>query len=462
MPTSGPQTVQEWSIAQVAKAMTELCDLTTIVHKRYAETKEGLPTILNGSAASMPYVEDGSVDAIVFDPPYYDKVQYAELSDYFYVWQKRTLKDVHPDLFRRRLTDKSKEAVANPVRDDGTKNAKASYERMMEEIFTECRRVLKGDGVMTMMFTHKGQDAWETLTRSLIESGFVITASVPVESEAGDSMHQKDKATASTTVFITCRKRTHDYSAPAEWAGIGGNGVKRRIREAVVDAMAEFEHLELSPVDEMIACYGRALQVLSERWPVMDGDDVVSPSTAMAEASSVVAGREIVRMTGGSFRIHDFDPETAFALTLIGVEGFGDVRYDVVSNLSKATGIALSEKSEGYNVADGQIGLAPIRKGARPAAPLGKKGSKVGLLGPDERDERRFDRPQTVWDRVQGSLIAYRKGDEISARAYFDKHGGADDRIKAVLRIVAEGDKGDWGKAAKSVSFALEHSREAV
>ncbi len=462
MPMSGPSTAQAWSISQIVDAMTGLCGLTKKVHERYHETGTGLPTILNGSAASMPSVDDSSVDAIVFDPPYYDKVQYAELSDYFYVWQKRTLKDVHPDLFRRRMTDKTREAVANPARDDGTRNAKASYERRMGEIFLECRRVLKDEGVMTMMFTHKGQDAWETLTRSLIENGFVITASVPVESEAGDSMHQKDKATASTTVFITCRKRQHDVGTPAEWSGIGGGGVKRRIRETVVDAIAEFEHLGLSPVDEMIACYGRALQVLSERWPVMDGDDVVSPSTAMAEASSVVAGREILRMTGGIFRIDDFDVETAFALTLIGVEGFGDVRYDLAANLSKATGIALAEKSEGYNVVDGQIGLTPIRKGVKPAAPLGRNGSKVVLLLPDERDVRRLEHPQTVWDRVQGSLLAYREGDEISARAYLDKHGGADRKIGAVLRVIADGDAGYWSKAAESVSFALRHVREAA
>ena len=81
------------------------------------------------------------------------------------------------------MTDKTNEAVANPVRDGSAKGAKAAYERMMAEIFAESRRVLKDNGIMTIMFTHKSQDAWETLTRALIETGWNITAAFPVESE---------------------------------------------------------------------------------------------------------------------------------------------------------------------------------------------------------------------------------------------------------------------------------------
>lgn len=462
IPMSGPSTAQAWGLSQIAEAMSGLCDLTKEVRAGYEADGSGLPKIINGSAGDMSVIDTGNVDAIVFDPPYYDKVQYAELSDYFYVWQKRVLKDVHPDLFKRRLTDKKKEAVANSVRDDGGKNAKASYERMMGEIFAEARRVLKDDGVMTMMFTHKDQSAWETLTRSLIEQGFVITASVPVESEAGDSMHQKDKASASTTVFITCRKRMQENVDQAEWIGIGGNGVKRRVRDAVKDAITEFAHLKLSPIDEMIACYGRALQVLSERWPVYDGDEVVGPSVAMAEASAVVAGREIARMTGGRFSMDDFDSETAFALTVFGASGFGAMRFDDAANLSRATGIAMPEKSGGYNVADGQIGLAPKRKNAEVHAPLQKNGSKIVLLAPDARDARRIERPQTTWDKAEGALLAYRQGDEVSARAYLDRNGGATDAVRAVIEIISSGAGGEWSDAAKAVIFAIDTALAAA
>jgi len=115
--------------------------------------------------------------------------------------------------------------VANPVRDGSAQAAKAQYERMMQEIFSECRRVLKDDGLMTLMFTHKSQDAWETLTRSLIEAGWTITGSFPVESEAAESLHQKDMASAASSIFLSCRKRTGEQPFPAVWTGLGGQGV---------------------------------------------------------------------------------------------------------------------------------------------------------------------------------------------------------------------------------------------
>ena len=95
----------------------------------------------------------------MMDPPYYDNVMYAELSDFFYVWLKRTAGHVFPELFRRQLTDKDNEAVANPAKFRGQKGARAlagrDYQQRMAAIFAECRRVLKPDGIMTLMFTHK-------------------------------------------------------------------------------------------------------------------------------------------------------------------------------------------------------------------------------------------------------------------------------------------------------------------
>jgi adenine-specific DNA methylase len=215
------------------------------------------------------------------DPPYYDNVQYGELSDYFYVWQKRTLGDLYPGLFTRRLINKNDEAVANPARDGSSAAAKATYERMMREVFDECRRVVKDNGLMTLMFTHKSQDAWEVLTRSLVEAGWTITASFPVESEAAESIHQKGTASAASSIFLACRKRTTEQPFPAVWTGLGGQGVQHRIRDTVQQGLIEFKPLNLMPVDEMVACYGRALHVLSDQWPVIDGDEPVSPLRAM-------------------------------------------------------------------------------------------------------------------------------------------------------------------------------------
>ena len=118
---------------------------------------------------------------VCIDPPYYDNVMYAELADFFYVWEKRTLGLIHPDLFTADLCDKKNEAVANPARfaDAGRPKkelATADYEAKMAAIFAECHRVLADDGVMTVMFTHKRAEAWDTLGTALMEAGGRIRA----------------------------------------------------------------------------------------------------------------------------------------------------------------------------------------------------------------------------------------------------------------------------------------------
>ena len=299
---------------------------------------------------------------------------------------------------------------------------------MMQEIFSECRRVLKADGVMTLMFTHKSQNAWETLTRSLIESGWIITASFPVDSEFSYSQHIMDNASAVSSIIIVCRKRLEEASEPATWTGFGGTGVQQRIVRAVAEALPHFRALRLNPVDEMVASYGQALRVLSEQWPVLDGDEPVSPIRAMNEASRVVAERQIVRLTQERLQVNDLQPEAAMALTLYGIYGLHEVPYDEALNLSRSLNIRLDSRPAGYTVEGRMIGInqdagSQRRRTSREAestgyhAPLVRKGSRLRVARPEERHTHRLAHPQTEWDVLHGLMMAYRHGDIPVARA---------------------------------------------
>jgi adenine-specific DNA methylase len=233
----------DWAIEQTAKCIKELVELTRPAPLQAQHFIPPPLTITNHSAASLE-LPDQSVDAVVMDPPYYDNVMYAELSDFFYVWLKRTAGHVYPELFTRALTDKEQEAVANPAQFKGEKGAKAlagkAYQERMAAIFTECRRVLKPDGVLTLMFTHKATGAWDALTTGLMEAGFIITASWPINTEAEGSLHIKDKSAANSTIFLVCRPRPastptltlprqgggdqRDALTPSPLAGEGGGG----------------------------------------------------------------------------------------------------------------------------------------------------------------------------------------------------------------------------------------------
>lgn len=463
---TGPNSGAAWALSQVIDAYKGMVELLEPLRKKLGKAAPPV-RIMHGTAAHMD-LPDRSVDLICMDPPYYNNVQYAELSDYFYVWQRRTLHDLYPELFRRRLTNKTDEAVANPARDGSAAGAAREYERMMGEIFAECRRVLKDEGIMTVMFTHKEQSAWEALTRSLIENGWIITSAMPVESEAAESIHQKDQAAAASSIFLTCRKREEKDNTPATWTGLGGAGVAQRVREAVQKALKEFEPLKLNPVDEMVACYGRALQVLSENWPVLDGDELVSPIRAMNEASAVVAHYQVSRLTQGRLRVNDLNPEAAMALTLYSIFGTDSFPYDEALNLSRSLNIKLESKAYGYAVDGRMIGINSERSSNHNAgsvgedhgyyAPLVRRGSKLRLVLPEERNKKRLDNPQTEWDILQGLIMAYREGDVPVARAYLTQHAGGRESVILDLLSVWGAKATDEGrrKEAEALLFGLD------
>jgi adenine-specific DNA methylase len=460
---SGPNSGAAWGLSQVLDAYQGMADLVQPIFEGTA----GQPplTILNGTGAYLPQVADGSVDLVCMDPPYYNNVQYAELSDYFYVWHRRTLRDLYPGLYHRRLTDKKMEAVANPHRDGGPAGAKVTYERMMGEIFRECRRTLKDDGLFTLMFNDKSQDAWETLTRSLIDAGWVITACFPVESEGENSMHQRDLAAAASSIFLSCRKRPEHDNESAIWeSAFGQVGIRRQIESAVRQGLTDFAPLHLNPVDEMVASYGKALQVLSAHWPVQDGNALVSPVKAMNEASRVVSQNRVGQITRGKVRVEDLDSETAMALTIFGIWELSEVAFADLLNLSRSLGIALDGKAAGYRVQDREIGINQATgtrgrdKGADGYhAPLVRSGSKLRLAQPEERHSVRLTDPQTDWDRLQGLLTAYREGDIPVARAYLQQHAAeSGERLLDLLEVwAAEARDPDLKKQARAALYGL-------
>lgn len=276
----------DWAIEQTGKCIGELVDLVRPDIDVKAAKKDSRHadlfaapaftpppvTITCKSGDSLDHLGDAGVDLVVMDPPYYDNVMYAELSDFFYVWLKRTAGYVYPELFRRPLTDKEHEAVANPAKFRGEKGPKElanqDYKERMAAIFAECRRVLKPDGIMTLMFTHKATGAWDALTKGLMEAGFVITASWPVNTEAEGSLHIKDKSAANSTIFLICRPRTGRAEGDE---ALYWEDLEPRLQAAVRKRIKDFQDAGIRGVDLYLSCFGPALEEFSRHWPVRRG-----------------------------------------------------------------------------------------------------------------------------------------------------------------------------------------------
>ena len=368
----------DWAFSQTAKCIKELVELLNPpgrredIFDRPAEKPPAPPpvAITCKSADALDHIETGSVDAVVMDPPYYDNVMYAELSDFFYVWLKRTAGHVFPELFARQLTDKENEAVANPARFAGEKGARAlagrDYQERMAAIFAECRRVLKPSGIMTLMFTHKATGAWDALAKGLIEAGFAITASWPVNTEAGGSLHIRDKAAANSTVFLACRPRPREASTEVRdspttyW-----EDVEPRVAEAVRSRVAEFQQAGIAGVDLYLACFGPALEEFSRNWPLVRGvprerppaktmrqlamlEEEWDPYAATPEDALDAARREVKRWRLEQLTHRkakgDLDAATAFFVLAWDAFRAPAFAYDEALRLARAVGVDMERQ----------------------------------------------------------------------------------------------------------------------
>ena len=387
----------DWAVKQTAKCIGELVALVRpggeggsrglldAAEADHRVVSLAPITITCKSGDNLDHLDGGSVDVVVMDPPYYDNVMYAELSDFFYVWLKRTAGHVFPELFRRKLTDKENEAVANPARFAGQPGARAlagrDYQQRMAAIFAECRRVLKADGVMTLMFTHKATGAWDALTTGLIEAGFVITASWPVNTEAEGSLHIRDKAAANSTIFLVCRPRQAGEAGAKGGAGAVGEDrpaygddtqdhaptvyweeVEPAVARAVRTRVAEFQDAGISGVDLYLASFGPALEEFSRHWPLRRGTPRQKPEErrqrqrvlfeepwdpyAVTPEDALDAARREVKRWRLSQLTHvkaddDLDPLTAFFVLAWDAFKAPVFAYDEALRLARAVGVDL-------------------------------------------------------------------------------------------------------------------------
>ncbi len=339
----------------------------------------GRVTVTATNAADLGDIGDRSVELVCIDPPYYDNVMYAELSDFFYVWEKRTLKPIHPELFAPGLTDKQNEAVANPARfaDMGKRRmelANADYEAKMAAIFAEAERMLRDDGVMTVMFTHKRAEAWDTLGMGLMQAGFTIETSWPVNTESEKSLHQAKKNAAASTIMLVCRKRepSADGSVHPYFEDLEGD-----VRMAARNALEGLQAKGIEGVDLLLATYGPALSVISAAWPVYSSEAdpdtgrsrLLRPEEALNAAREEVVRLQRQRLVGAPVKL---DPLSDFTMIAWDTFRAAEFPFDEARCLALAIG--------GLDVDE----LAHAKL-------IAKKAGTVVLLTPEKRVRRGDD-----------------------------------------------------------------------
>jgi putative DNA methylase len=221
----------------------------------------GLAVLASATAHPMP---DDSADLFFTDPPYYDAVPYADLSDFFYVWLRRSIGRELPDLFQETLSPKAGEIVQLAERNPKYAfKTREYFQDLMRQAMSEGRRVLRPGGIGVVVFAHKTTTGWETQLQSMLDAGWTVTGSWPIDTEMATRLRAKDSAVLASSIHLVCRPREEpdgrvDHSSVGDW-----RDVLTQLPIRIHEWMPRLAMEGVVGADAIFACLGPALEVFS-------------------------------------------------------------------------------------------------------------------------------------------------------------------------------------------------------
>jgi putative DNA methylase len=257
-----------WDFAETSPVSGASGDFSTTIGNMLRllerETHLQSPGHAEMASATQHPLPDNAAQSFVTDPPYYDSISYADLSDFFYVWLRRSLQDALPDLFGFEETPKAKEIIVEPtsVTGVGVKDQKF-YLDNMGRAMTEARRVLQPSGIGIIVFAHKSTAGWEAQLQGMMQAGLIVTASWPIDTEREDKVSGIGQARLGSSIHLVCRPRENpDGSLRAD--GIGDwRDVLQELPRRIHEWMPRLAEEGVVGADAIFACLGPALEIFS-------------------------------------------------------------------------------------------------------------------------------------------------------------------------------------------------------
>jgi adenine-specific DNA methylase len=371
-----------------------------------------IPIVSQSSATSLSY-PDNYFDAVFTDPPYYDNVPYSYLSDFFYVWLKRTIGDLYPDLFSTPLTPKSKEIVAY-TNERSWEEAKEYFEENLKKSFQEIYRVLKPDGIATIVYTHKSTSGWETLINSLLDSGLVVNASWPIDTEMKARLRAKESAALASSIYFVARKMKREEIG---WF----NEVKEEIKKRIYQKLERLWQEGISGADFFIAGIGSAIEIFGKYEKVMDYEGNIIRANKLLEFVREIVTDYAVRQILHNGIAGELSPLTRFYLLWRWTYQEAKVHFDDARKLAQSTGIDLArEWNKGFIIKDKEF---------------------IRVLGPQERDLAELEDSKELIDVLHNVLLLWKEGRR--------------DDMKKVLSDSGFGNKDAFYRVAQAISETL-------
>ena len=394
----------------------------------HCSSSSALPALVRiGDATRLPF-DEKSVQAVLTDPPYYDSVPYADISDFFYVWLRRALGDIGKETFRTPLTPKSSEVVMHAGREGSAEKAKKRYEAMMTQAFSEQSRILTGNGITLVVFAHRTTSAWEALIQGLLAGGLSATASWPLRTERGSRLIAQQTASLASSIIIICRKRLSS-------AGIGfWDDVRTELQKVGKERLEFFWSQGIRGADFFISAIGPALSVFGkyERVTKLSGEEV-TVSQFLDEVRSLVTNYALAKILRTA-HTGTIDPESRFYVVWKWSYADAKVPADESFKLAQALGMdtdLLWDKTGVLEKSSENVLATPISKRV-----------KIKNLGEPAADGT----PASLIDVLHRMRAFREKGDTQGMAQFLNRSGHANNHslwliAQAVSEILLDGDK---------------------
>ena len=318
--------------------------------------------VTEASATNLPH-PDEFFDAVFTDPPYYDNVPYSYLSDFFYVWLKRAIGDVYPELFLlTELTSQTNEVVAYSAVPVEFTDGNHYFETLLKKSFQEICRVLKTEGIAIIVYAHTSIEGWETLINSLLDSGLIMTGAWPLRTELTSRFRAKDSAALASSIYIVARKMVREETGYY-------NDVENEIEAHLKERLDPLWDEGMSGADFGIAAIGAALAIFGKYKEVIRRDDAesVSAKTFLEVVRKLTCEYAIQKILDNGFA-DKISPETRFYILWRRDFRTKRVPFDDAFKLAQFCGVDLDQPSRRRN------GF------------IVKEKKYIRLLGPHERE----------------------------------------------------------------------------
>ncbi|MGH9436323.1 MAG: DUF1156 domain-containing protein [Terriglobia bacterium] len=431
-------------------------------------------TVEQASATCHPLPADAA-EAVVTDPPYYAAIPYADLSDFFYSWLKRSVGDLYPELFGAELSPKEQECVSLSHRAAMYRNKdKNWFESTMRLACAECRRYTKPSGIGVFVFANKETSGWEAMLGALVSSGWIITAAWPIDTEMGTRLRARNSAVLASSVHLVCRPRGA-ADDPSQTSEVGDwRDVLAELPKRIEEWMPRLASEGIVGADAIFACLGPALEIFSRYAHVEKASGEIVTLNEYLEYVWAAVAKEALSMifVGGDATGLEEDARlTAMWLWTLstGVEGevgegnqdeatdegekeVGGVldgfvlEYDAARKIAQGLGAHLEQLTSIVEISGDKARLIPLPERARHlfgknegTAPTKRKGkpkqlSLLEALNESDEDESGVQDKNvsrlgaSVLDRIHQSMILFGAGRGEALKRFLVTDGAGQDQ----------------------------------